>query len=407
MDSFIEISGVGRTRRDTENTRNHPLGHPHQFLRDTYSKIVQYAELISAKTGPVRDLPPATLELLAEARKYAETIFTAISASEQDVEVFSSLEKVFNLTGIFRDKIDEIIGTEGQDFLNNRIDPRLVWFLLDFNKRVLEIVGGNGDDGNNRHFSQQKQEVEYLHSQQLAVLLVPIIKKHLAELSKGQDGIYLTEIGAKTGDLIGRIDFELRRSRGQGGGRLKTNAYDIKPEPPLTPHFSRKYRQPNSATIPVKDANLLNLNGAINHPTDILLLSNILHKIKPTEHQEALREAWEQLSPGGILIVNTPFFNSSDETVHLKGFYQSCDSTEYPNALLSWEEWENTLKQSGFEIVEEQDLGFKASLLDGFRHRTLVARKPIFNTNPFDNDSNIKGAAGRIGGEARVLGGQA
>jgi hypothetical protein len=319
--------------------------------------------------------------------------------------------EILNLIGTFRERIDEIIRAEGENLFRKRIDPihneinpHLVYFIQDFNERALGVVDNDEED---KLFLEQKQEVEYLHSQQLALLLAPIIKEYLVELSQGGNGVYLTEIGAKNGDLIRRIDFELRKNGGyRGRPNLTTNAYDLDPKDPLTPKFFKKHGQPESAklTDTPKSANLLDLDGAINHPTDILLLSNILHKIKPDDHKKALQEAYNKLSPRGVLIINTPFYSDLDKTAPLKGFYQRCDTN--PNALLSWEEWEKIVKENGFEIIKgaKKDLGFKASLLDGFRHRTLVARKPIFSTNPFNNDSDFKGAAGRIIGTAKTLG---
>lgn len=327
-----------------------------------------YAESILEQTGPVANIKSYVLRRLAHERLDATAIFDAFSDADRDD--IRGLPDPFPKKAECSTRIDELIVSEGSRLTRGEIEPQLAWFLLDFHRRVVEVLGDEDEIEGAEH---QRREIEYIHSQQLALLLAPIVQDVLDRYFTDADEVQFTEIGAKNGDLIGRIDHELKK-KSLG---IQTRAYDITPEKPLGPEFAAKYSQPDSSTIPVSRANLLDINGSISHPVDVLLLSNILHKISPEAHVKALEEAYEKLSPGGVVIINTPFFSDVDETVLRKTFYQICDGTEYKDALLSWEQWKDVINDTEFEIVDEKDFGFKASLLDGFSHRVIILRKPI------------------------------
>lgn len=327
-----------------------------------------YADSILGQTGPVVNITSYVLRCLAKERLEATAIFDAFFDADRDD--IRSLPDPFPNKARCSTRINELIVSEGARLTRGEIEPELAWFLLDFHRRVVEVLGDEDEIEGAEH---QRREIEYIHSQQLALLLAPIVRDVLNRYFSGAERVQFTEIGAKNGDLIGRINHELKNERWD----VQTRAYDITPEDPLGPEFAAKYSQPDSSRIPVSRANLLDINGSISHPVDVLLLSNILHKISPKAHAQALEEAYAKLSPGGIVIVNTPFFSKVNETILRRDFYQICDGTEYKDALLSWEQWRDVINDTEFEIVDEKDFGFKASLLDGFAHRVLILRKPI------------------------------
>lgn len=264
-----------------------------------------------------------------------------------------------------RELINAVIEEEGRRLSNGEIHPKLIWFLLDIQQRIAETLGDDPALGTLEH---QRRAIEYIHSQQLALVLFSKLERHLACFEK----VELIDVGSKTGDMIARLAHEFKAL----GGQFLVEAYDIDVDfASLAGDFADLYDQPKPKPVEVEYADLLELSSSVEGQKDVLLLSNVLHKIPPDSHGLALEEARKCLKPDGLLVINTPYFSRRDASVLLHHFYRTCDTTSSAEALLSFEQWRRLALASGFELVAEEDIGFDGSLLDGFCHRMLILRR--------------------------------
>lgn len=286
--------------------------------------------------------------------------------TESDKLALLADEEIIRLRVYCRALVQSVIDEERERLIDGEIHPKLVWFLLDIQQRLAAVLCDNqalskSDD--------QWKAVEYIHSQQLALALFARLSTHLT----GVDKLHLIDVGSKTGDLISRLLYELR-----GVGKdVDAEAYDIETGlAPLAPAFADECGQPLPQAVPVEYGDLLSLSDVAKQPADLLLLSNILHKIDPGNHEKALDEAGKCLKPGGLLVINTPYFSRRDPSVFYSNFYRTCDTTSSTEALLAWDQWKALVSgREDFEVVAEHDIGFEGSLLDGFCHRALVLRR--------------------------------
>ncbi|MBI4232633.1 class I SAM-dependent methyltransferase, partial [Candidatus Peregrinibacteria bacterium] len=263
-----------------------------------------------------------------------------------------------------RQLIDAVIEEEAKRLQNSEIHPKLIWFLLDVQQRISEALS---DNEALIGLEEQKRSIEYIHSQQLALALFKRLEKYFS----GESRLELMDVGSKTGDMTSRLAHEFKAV----GLDLKVEAYDLDSGfEPLAAKFAEHYAQPFPEPVEVRQGDLLELSESVEGARDVVLLSNVLHKIHPSNHDRALEEAKKCLKPGGLLIINTPYFSRRDASVLLHNFYRTCDTTSSSEALLAFEKWRSLALRNGFEIVGEEDIGFEGSLLDGFCHRALVLR---------------------------------
>lgn len=286
--------------------------------------------------------------------------------TEPDRQALLADEEIVRLRLDCRALVQSVIDEEKERLYHGEIHPKLVWFLLDIQQRLEaalcedEAIAGPDD---------QWKAVEYIHSQQLALALFSRLSTYL----EGVEKLHLIDVGSKTGDLISRLLYELRRLDKD----VDAEAYDIETGfATLAPEFAAKCGQPLPEVVQVEYGDLLSLSDVAEKPANLLLLSNILHKIDPENHEKALDEAGKCLKPGGLLVINTPYFSRRDSSVLYSNFYRTCDTTSSAEALLSWDEWKALVSgREDFEVVAEHDIGFDGSLLDGFCHRALVLRR--------------------------------
>lgn len=286
--------------------------------------------------------------------------------TESDKLALLADEEIVKLRVDCRAFVQSVIDEERERLIDGEIHPKLVWFLLDIQQRLAAALH---EDEALSESHDQWRAVEYIHSQQLALALFSRLSAYL----EGVDKLHLIDVGSKTGDLISRLLYELRGV----GKNVDAEAYDIETGfSPLAPEFADECGQPLPQVAYVKYGDLLSLSDVAEKPADLLLLSNILHKIDPKNHGRALDEAGKCLKPGGLLVINTPYFSRRDRSVFYSNFYRTCDTTSSTEALLSWDQWKALVSgRDDFEIVAEHDIGFEGSLLDGFCHRALVLRR--------------------------------
>lgn len=286
--------------------------------------------------------------------------------TESDRLALLADEEIVKLRVECRALVQSVIDEEKERLIDGEIHPKLVWFLLDIQQRLAAAL--REDEALSKAHDQWRA-VEYIHSQQLALAFFSRLCTHLEGVNK----LHLIDVGSKTGDLISRLLYELR-----GVGKdVDAEAYDIETGfSPLAPEFATECGQPLPQVAHVEYGDLLSLSDVARKPADLLLLSNILHKIDPRNHEKALDEAGKCLKPGGFLVINTPYFSRSDSSVFYSNFYRTCDTTSSVESLLAWDQWKALVSgREDFELVAEHDIGFEGSLLDGFCHRAIVLRR--------------------------------
>ncbi|MBU2524715.1 hypothetical protein KKG71_06005 [Patescibacteria group bacterium] len=242
--------------------------------------------------------------------------------------------------------------------------PISVWPVYDAIKAIRELLSDSPD-----FLQTQWERVELLHSQELAIALARILKPYIETTLDDLKTVELTEIGSKTGDLLTRLAGELQQECGKD---VQANGYDLEPRRPLFErHFGLADVSPENL-VHVEGADLLELRDSNIRPPDILLLSNILHKLPPELHTRTLQEVHQFVGPDGIVVLNNPHYSHRDGTAHLKTLYQAGDHSEHPEAIRPNEGWETIARRAGFQILGRHFIGPETGFLDDFQHSVLI-----------------------------------
>jgi len=329
-----------------------------------FSATDQYALHVTRNLDPPSILGPDLLNLLSTLRTRIQQSFEG-NISTNAHPLFEENDRILNK--LIDDEKNKLCNNP-----NNLHPPKLAWFLCDLQRILIDQVLQNSHSTDQLHKCNEK--IDCIHSQQLALLLYPTINDSIKRYFPEESSISLVDIGAKNGDCLARINHEL------DDDRIHAEAFDLEPEQSILERLSLQLDLPSISPILVKQGNILRLgkpkqDGVLNAPADIILLSNILHKLDSNDHLPALKSIADNLSNGGLLLLNTPYFNRNGHTAPLENFYKTCDTTEHPNSILSWEDWKKTVENSGLSLVGEVNLNDQASLLDGFFHRLLIAQK--------------------------------
>ncbi len=137
------------------------------------------------------------------------------------------------------------------------------------------------------------------------------------------------------------------------------------------------------AAIRFVHAEVQNLTGSVNEQVDAVIYCNSIHYVN--DKQELLKQIRERLKPGGILAFNTSFFEGAHPPESLD-FYRRWmmralrtlrrDHGLFPDKnasktdarrQLTPEEYEELLKEAGFEVVKKESVVVPVPV-DGFHH---------------------------------------
>lgn len=327
--------------------------------------INSYLKKVEENEKPLSTLTPGELETALATRDVFHARLNAIDGQLPGV-ADGLRERTSRLEVVLSDRIkaEQRRLQEGRTGVGDHVSVWPVYDALDAIRRLL------GDSLGSLH--AQWEQVELLHSQELAIALAKVLGPYFVQLKKGggKKKTRFTEIGAKTGDLLTRLCGKLQ----QMGVYVEARGFDLEPRAPLFEKHSALADVSPPNPIYVDGADLLDLGASNIAPPDVLLLSNILHKLPPELHTHILQQVHQSVGPGKIVVLNDPHYEGRNGTSHLGALYRSCDYSEHPEAIRPHEEWKAIALEAGFRIVGKHYLGTEAGFLDDFQHSVLVLK---------------------------------
>ncbi len=259
------------------------------------------------------------------------------------------------------------------------------WFVMEALKKLLKGGGVrvtlDGDESDEKKvFNKVWRIVKVLNSVRLGNLLAPIVEDLCGERS----GVKVLDLGAGDGLVTEVVKQRLIKKRVDLS--FEVQAFDIEVNTERDEELGEIVRGlrllPNIPSLPsVVKMDVLgeNFQNMESDSADVIVVSNLLHKLPRNKHKEFMANVYRILKPGGAVVVNSPWYQEegSELPEGMKAFYEAYDTTMYKDAILSEEALKSLMLESGFRIRGNgvHKLGFQGGTLDGFAHIAFVGVK--------------------------------
>lgn len=129
-------------------------------------------------------------------------------------------------------------------------------------------------------------------------------------------------------------------------------------------------------TIPIRTGDVCNLDAPDEYYAAYISIGVVEHEQQGP--QVFLEEAYRVLTPGGIMIITVPFFNTLRRLKRKLGCYQrEFNPANFYQYLFTQEDFSAILKKQGFEIVEVDYYSGITTLLDEIPFSYLLFKVPM------------------------------
>ncbi len=213
-----------------------------------------------------------------------------------------------------------------------------------------------------------------------------LLARIVADLGGEGEGVKVLDLGAGDGLVTEVVKQRLIKERDNLS--FEVQAFDIEANGERDDELGEIVRGlgllsnipclPSVVKMDVLGENFSEMEG---ESADVIVVSNLLHKLPRDKHKEFMDNVYRILKPGGSVVVNAPWYQEEGGKLPqgMKEFYQTYDTTAYKDAISSEEALKALMVESGFEIQGNgvHKLGFQGGTLDGFAHIAIVGVKPL------------------------------